>query len=72
MKELIESLIRYRDHKIETGSFLRACLENDLCGAFVKADHINKNSIGEIVQYLCNEMPSNMWGSKEKVNQHLN
>lgn len=69
--ELIAGLQRYRDDHIPTGSFLRAVLENDLKEACSRADHTNQPQLFNIVQYIYDELPSNIWGSKEAVEAHL-
>jgi len=72
MQYIIESLQRYVEHRIPTGSFLRAVLENNLSEALGRADEHNRGRIFEIVQYVYNELPSNCWGSKEAVTNWLN
>ncbi len=71
MDEIEASLKRYVDQRIETGSFLRAVLENNLKEAFGRADHINIGRMFEIVQYCYNEIPKNCWGSEEAVKEWL-
>ena len=71
-KLIVEALDNYVCHHIETGSFLRAVLENDLREAFGRADHENQERMFEIVQYCYNEIPSTCWGSKEAVKNWLN
>lgn len=66
-----ETLERYVQNKIPTGGFLKAVLENDLVQAFGRADDINKYRIGEIIEYIYNELPSLCWGSPEKVQNWL-
>ena len=61
----------YLEHGIEPGSFLYAVLCNDLKGALSRADHINAAHLGNIVSYCYNEIPSDAWGSPEKVNRWL-
>lgn len=68
---LAESLDRYRDSRVETGGFLRKCLENDLIGAVGKADHSNRRRIVEIACYIYNKLPVGSWGSKEAVDKWL-
>lgn len=72
MEHIKQSLKGYVNDRIETGSFLRAVLENDLFGAMGRADNENKYRINEICLFIYNELPSNCWGSKEKVNNWLN
>lgn len=60
-------LQRYLEHRIAPGSFLRAVLENDLMGAVGHADEESARELKALVQWLWQEMPSNLWGSKERV-----
>lgn len=71
MKLTIESLTRYKEDHIETGSFLRAVLENDLFTAIGKADFENRYKLHEICTYIYNELPPESWGSRERVKQWL-
>ena len=61
----------YVEQHIEPGSFLRAVLENNLREAFGRADHINRYALFDIVAYCYNEIPSECWGSPEKVEEWL-
>jgi len=70
-EDLYGALERYYNHGIMPGSFLTSFLENDLCGAFGRADIINSANLKNIVGYIYNHMPSNSWGSREKVENHL-
>jgi hypothetical protein len=70
-QQIKDSLDRYVNHKIETGSFLRAVLENDLLRAVGKADKENLKNLPEIVSYIYNELPSNCWGSPIWVKKWL-
>lgn len=49
------------------GHFVTAVLENDLTEAVARADENSLAALYEIVIYCCNYIPSNCWGSKEKV-----
>lgn len=71
MEEIKQSLERYAEHRIEPGGFLTAVLKNDLAGALGRADDINKHRLYEIVKYIWNELPSECWGSPEKVEKWL-
>lgn len=71
MEIIKESLDRYTKDRIPTGGFLTAVLENDLMGAMGRADHINRQRLPEICKYIYNELPSGIWGSREKVQNHL-
>lgn len=55
----------------EPGGFMTAVLENDLKGAVARADHINKRALTQIVEYCMWTLPSNCWGSPEKVSAWL-
>lgn len=68
---LIDTFDRYVQHHIPTGSFLRACLENDLREAVARADHQNIHLLPEVVSYMYNELPFNCWGSPERVKAWL-
>jgi hypothetical protein len=68
---ILESLDRYINHGIPCGSFLTACLENNLREAFGRADCNNSANLKNIVGYLYNEIPTNAWGSPEKVKEWL-
>ena len=67
-----DSLDRYIIHRIPTGGFLRAVLENNLKESFARADDENLKCMFEIVNYCYNEIPSICWGSPEKVKAWLN
>jgi hypothetical protein len=67
----LESLRRYADFGVPTGSFLRAVLCNDLFGTYDRADNENRAAIGAILQYVYNEMPANCWGSREVYHQWM-
>lgn len=70
-QDVIESLKRYVDHRIETGGFLRAVLENNLREACGRADEDNAASLFQIVAYCYNEIPGSCWGSPERVKSWL-
>ncbi len=63
----LDSLERWEQHGIYPGGFLCAVLENDLQGAFAKADNGNLNALHEIVKYVYNCMDSRCWGSRDKM-----
>ena len=64
---LIPNLDRYVEHRIPTGGFLQACLENDLVDAAGRADDQNRYLLFEIACYMYNDMPLACRGSREKV-----
>lgn len=69
--DLGPSLQRYIEHRIPMGGFMTAVLKNNLKEACARADHINKNLIFEIVEWLYNEAPSGCWGSPNNVEAWL-
>ena len=71
LDDAIQSLDRYQHHKIPTGSFLRAVLENDLTEALGRADAESLANLKEIHMYIYNHLPSDIWGSRSKVTLHL-
>lgn len=71
MQDIIETLNNYVKNRIPTGGFLHAVLSNDLTMACMKADDRNKYRLFEIIQYIYNDLPSNCWGSPEKVDTWL-
>lgn len=52
-----------------TGDFVKSVLENKLKEAFQYADDYNQANLFEIVNYCYNCIPSNCWGSPEKVQE---
>lgn len=61
----------YVEHHIEPGGFLRAVLENDLVLAAGKADSVNAAALRDWAVWLYCDCPSELWGSKTKVNAWL-
>ena len=61
---LKESLDAYVQRGRPTGSFLEACIENDLIGAINRADDDNLYIIPAIVGYLYNDCPRGCWGQR--------
>lgn len=68
---MIRAFVEYRDKGVPPGDFVRACLENKLCEAFLHADDTNVKAMPHIVAWLYWSMPSNIWKSREAVNAHL-
>ena len=64
---LQDGMQRYIEKGFQTGHFLNAVLSNDLFGAVSRADGTNIKLIPEIVRWMHWEIPSNAWGSQEKV-----
>lgn len=70
-QRMMDSLERYLEHGVEPGGFLRAVLENDLVGAFGRADAENMRAMKAWASYIYNEVPSGSWGSPEIVKAWL-
>ncbi len=68
---IITSLNRYSEHRVPTGSFLRAVLENDLTETVARADSDNIRLLPEIVQYCYENLSHNCWGSPDIVSKFL-
>ena len=56
---------------IPPGSCLRCILQNDLYGAFARADPDTAAAMGSIVAYIANRLPSSTYGSPEAVSRYL-
>ena len=56
---------------VPVGGFLEAVLSNDLIEAFGRADENNREAMFDIVYYLYNEVPTECYGSLEKVNNWI-
>jgi len=63
------ALRRYVDDKLQPGGFLTAVLENDLFGAFARADHLNQVTMFQIVKHIFNNEPSGCHGYKGVVEE---
>jgi hypothetical protein len=61
-----DGMLLYLSHGTPPGSFATAVLENDLLGAFSKADEINTAKMRDWAGWLY-FMPRLCWGSKEAV-----
>ena len=68
---IIESLAQFADHHIAPGGFLSSVLSNNLIDAFARADDNNKSILLELITYCHWEIPSQCWGSEEKVRAWL-
>lgn len=65
--DAIEALKRYRDDGCPLGDFLTAVVSNDLMQAFGRADMTSRENLFEICQWVYNNMPMTICGSREKV-----
>ena len=66
-----ESIRSYIEERLEPGGFLTAVLSNDLTQAVLRADAININRLPNYVQFLYWHVPSESWGSPERVTAWL-
>lgn len=62
-----EALENYLIHGYAPGGFLTSVLSNDLYGSVVRADHINKQNLIAITDWIINHAPSSAWGSPNIV-----
>jgi hypothetical protein len=60
-------LDRYRFHHTKTGGFLAAILSDDIEDAIRRADPNSLAHLEDIRQYVHWELPSESWGSRDKV-----
>ena len=69
IEDVIETLRMYEQKGTGVGDFLGAVLANDLFRVFAHADGANRTGerLSKIVTYIYNRMPSECWGSKERV-----
>ena len=65
------ALKRFVEDGTPPGDFLRACLENRLTDAFACADAENKEALEAICHHLVWEVPSVLWGSRDKVDSWI-
>jgi len=63
-RHLQQGMERYIESGIETGSFLRAVLENDLERAFALGDQECRSDMERIVEFLRTEVPPDRGGSR--------
>lgn len=66
-----ESINRFAQEHRPVGGFLTAVLENDLKEACGRADEGNQKLLFEYCRLLYMEVPSDCWGSPEKVKDWL-
>lgn len=68
---LQEGMRRYLEFGVRPGSFLSACLENNLTSAISRADDDNLRAISRVVSFLLHEAPDTAWGSEATVQAWL-
>lgn len=66
-ENILDGLERYLTKRVPTGGFLRAVLENNLKEAFQRADEYNAATLRDIVSLCYQGLPSECWGSPERV-----
>lgn len=64
-------LFRYVEYGIPPGGFLTAVLENNLSEACGRADDENLENLPAYANYLYNHVPTNAWGSPQKVSEWI-
>lgn len=64
---MVGGITRYLENGIDPGSFLSAVICNDLSGAVRCADNQNIHLLPEYVRFFYWEVPSDAWGSPEKM-----
>lgn len=62
-------LASYVDQKLYPSKFLTAVLSNKLFDAVYAADSANSLALTELVKFIYNHVPSQAWGSEDRVNQ---
>jgi len=67
----LEGIDAYAQDRRPPGDFVRAVMENNLFSAAAHADPQNQAALFAITGYVYNEIPSNVWGSPEKVQMWL-
>lgn len=70
-QSLREGVRNYVEGRIRPGSFLSACLQNDLRLAVMNADSDNRECLSQIVTWMHFELPDYCWGSREKFEKWL-
>ena len=71
LEDAKQSLNDYITNGWQPGSFLVAVLSNDLFDAISRADDDSRRNLSKIVDWIYNNMPSSLYGTREKVSNHL-
>lgn len=66
-QEALDNYVKYG----HCGHFILAVVENNLIQAYNRADADNVAHMQDIVRYVYNKMPSDCWGSKDKVEKWI-
>ena len=64
---MMGAITRYVEKGIPPGGFLTAVISNDLAGAVSRADDTNIRNLPAYVGYFYNHLPSQCWGSPERM-----
>ncbi len=64
---MVEGLFLYIEKRLPPGPFMTSVLSNDLSGACLHADDMNKRYLYAYVYWLYNNAPIGCWGSSEQV-----
>lgn len=62
-KRMMNPIQEYIENGVETGSFLKAIICNDLAKAVRRADEENMNNIPAFIAFFYNHAPSECWGN---------
>ena len=65
--QIRDALLNYRDYHWTVGGFLTALLENDLAGAAMRADNVNRSVLADLADFVRFELPAKCRGSEEAV-----
>ena len=66
-RHMRDGVTRYIEQGIPGGSFLTAVMENNLVQAYNRADESNTEAMHGWAAFLYGYLPTNAWGSPEKV-----
>lgn len=67
LSALLASITNYVHDGVPPGGFVRAVLEDKLVESYNRADETSLAAIPALAHHLYNNVPSQAWGSKEKV-----
>lgn len=60
---IIDAIDNFRDRRWPVGGFLSCVLENDLGGAAMRADKVNRANLADVADYVRFELPDECHGS---------
>tara|TARA_Y100000401_G_scaffold115030_1_gene117998 strand:+ start:616 stop:897 length:282 start_codon:yes stop_codon:yes gene_type:complete len=70
-KPFKEEMKKYVEEGIETGSSLKYILQNDLFKTMMYSDPDNQELIKDVVLWIWNQLPSETYGTPDKVDKWL-